>query len=124
VGSVPGCLVAGYVDLATGVLLGVRSLEPYPQEVLDQISDTAAGLFDHPDLRSIEDWLLQEGENEESDTDSFQEFVVMSDQLLHLYTSCRDHSDHVVVLIARRDTNFGMLITKSRQAASLVDGAA
>jgi hypothetical protein len=120
--SVPDCLVAGYVDLPTGVLLGVKSVGKHSQEVLDMMSSTVADLFGQADLGAVESWLL-DGREASEEANACREFVVMSDQLIHMYTRCEDNDEHAVVLIARRSANIGMLISKSRKAASLVNNA-
>lgn len=124
IATVPGCVMAGYADLATGVMLGVRSTEAYPQEALDLASNTAADLFGHPDLTSIENWVLQGEDGDDVPKRRFEEFVILSDQLMHLYASSKEHGEYAVVLVAKRSANFGMLMAKSRQAVNLILTAA
>jgi hypothetical protein len=122
--SVPDCLIAGYVDLPTGVLLGVKTMGKHPQEALDLISSTVADLFGQADLSAVENWLLDGQEEATPGANACQEFVVMSDELLHMYTRCKDNDEHAVVLIARKSANVGMLISKSRKAAGFITNAA
>jgi hypothetical protein len=121
--SVPDCVVAGYVDLRTGVLLGVKTAESHPQEALDLVSATAAGLFQDPNLSAVESWVLNSDGGDSADSTSIQEFVVMSDQLLHMFTRCKSNHDHVAVFVMRKSANIGMALTRSRKAATALDDA-
>ncbi|MEZ5931584.1 MAG: hypothetical protein R3F54_06485 [Alphaproteobacteria bacterium] len=122
--GVPGCVIAGYVDLSTGIMLGIRAKGNFPQEALDLVSTTAANLFGHADLTSIENWVLDHGDGKASGSGQFEEFVVLSEQLMHLAARSKEHGDNAVVLVARRSANFGMLMAKSRQAVSQILGVA
>ena len=119
--SVPDCLLAGYIDVATGVLLAAKTACPVPREALDLLSSTAADFFEHADLGAVENWLIKSQEVQGMATTTCQEFMVMSDQLLHMYTRCKDNSDHIVALIAKRSANVGLMIAKSRKAAGFID---
>lgn len=43
--SVPECVAVGYVDMSTGMLLGVKTVDSHPQEVLDLVAAATADLF-------------------------------------------------------------------------------
>ena len=38
VSAIPECLAAGYVDLSTGMLLDVKTVDSHPDEVLDMFT--------------------------------------------------------------------------------------
>jgi hypothetical protein len=40
--QIPECVAAGYVDMATGMLLAVNTVDSHPQEVLDTVSAATA----------------------------------------------------------------------------------
>ena len=44
-GDVPECVAVGYVDMSTGMLLGVATVDSHPQEVLDLVAAATADLF-------------------------------------------------------------------------------
>lgn len=52
--AVPECLAVGYVDMSTGMLLGVSTLDSHPKEVLDLVAAATADLFQGPNVSSIE----------------------------------------------------------------------
>lgn len=43
--SIPECVATGYVDMSTGMLLGVKTVDSHPQEVLDLVAAATADLF-------------------------------------------------------------------------------
>jgi hypothetical protein len=48
--SVPDCVAAGYVDLASGMLLGVKTVDSHPQEVIELLAAATADLFQGPSV--------------------------------------------------------------------------
>ena len=53
-GSVPECLVIGYVDAASGMLLAIRTVDSHPREVIDLVAAATADLFNGPNVSMIE----------------------------------------------------------------------
>ncbi|MGD8999786.1 MAG: hypothetical protein PVF75_05190, partial [Granulosicoccaceae bacterium] len=54
VASIPECVAAGYVDLSTGMLLGVKTVESHPAEVLEVVAAATADLFQGTNVMLIE----------------------------------------------------------------------
>ena len=44
----------------------------------------------------------------------FQEIIVNSDNLIHLFLRGKKYPDYVVVLVCRKSANLGMALTKAR----------
>ncbi|MFC3217139.1 hypothetical protein [Comamonas sp. JC664] len=44
----PECLAAGYVDVATGMLLAIRTVDSHPREVIDLVAAATADLSTAP----------------------------------------------------------------------------
>jgi len=59
--QIPECLAAGYVDMVTGMLLSVKTVDSHPQEVLDLASAATADLFQGPDVTAIENIFKRAG---------------------------------------------------------------
>jgi hypothetical protein len=121
--QIPECLVAGYVDMVTGMLLTVKTVDSHPQEVLDLVSAATADLFRGPNVTAIENMFKQSRGLKTDGVHPFQEIVVFSDNLLHMFLRCKKNVDHVLVFVCRKSANVGMVIAKSRIALSSVDGA-
>ncbi len=52
--SIPECLAAGYIDLSSGMLLGIRSVDSQPQEVVELLAAATADLYQGTNVRMIE----------------------------------------------------------------------
>jgi hypothetical protein len=121
--QIPECVASGYVDMSTGMLLGVRTVDSHPQEVLDMVSAATADLFQGANVTAIEN-LFRRGRGIKGDgAHYFQEIVVFSDNLLHMFLRCKKNTNHVLVFVTRKSANVGMVIAKSRIALPSVDGA-
>lgn len=122
--QIPECLAAGYVDLDTGMLLGVKTVDSHPQEVLDLVSAATSDLFQGSNVSAIEGMFKRSRGLKSGDTAHyFQEIVVFSDNLLHMFLRCKTHGNHVVVFVTRKSANIGMVIAKSRMAIPHVEAA-
>lgn len=43
--DIPECVASGYVDMSTGMLLGVKTVDSHPSEVLDLVAAATGDLF-------------------------------------------------------------------------------
>lgn len=121
--EVPECVAAGYVDMSTGMLLGVKTVDSHPSEVLDLVSAATADLFQGSNVVAIEQLFKKARGLEVDDHHYFQEIVVFSDNLLHVFLRGKKYSDHAVVFVCRKNANIGMVLTKSRMQLSALENA-
>lgn len=122
VAKVPECLAAGYVDMSTGMLLGVKTVDSHPQEILDMVSAATADLFQGDTVVAIEDHFKNARGQKKTDAHFFQEIVVFSENLIHVFLRTKKYPDHVIAFISRKNANIGMVLTKTRMAVdSIVD---
>lgn len=125
VASIPECLAAGYVDISSGMLLSVRTVDSHPREVLDLVAAATADLYEGPNVRTIEQMFrrargLPEGEG----THYFQEIIVNSENLIHVFMRGKRYPSYVMVFVCRRTANLGMALTKARLAMPEIEAAA
>lgn len=86
VASVPECVAAGYVDINSGMLLSVRTVDSHPREVLDLVAAATADLYQGPNIRSIEQMFRRaRGLQEQEGAHYFQEIIVNSENLIHIF---------------------------------------
>ncbi|MBH24200.1 MAG: hypothetical protein CMH57_07050 [Myxococcales bacterium] len=76
--DIPMCVALGYVDMSTGMLLGVRTTDSHPQEVLDLVAAATADLFQGSNVVSIEKLFRQSRGLPDSSAHYFKEIVVFS----------------------------------------------
>jgi hypothetical protein len=120
--QIPECVAIGYVDIATEMLLSMKTLDSHPQEVLDPVSVTTSELFRGAGATAIEN-MFRRACGVEGDTQhNFQEIVIFSDNFLHIFLRCKKNIDHVLVFVCRGGANIGLIIAKSRIALNSVDG--
>ncbi len=122
--SVPECLAAGYVDISSGMLLSVRTVDSHPREVLDLVAAATADLYQGPNIRSIEQMFRRaRGLQEQEGAHYFQEIIVNSENLIHIFMRGKLYPDYVMVFVCRRTANLGMALTRSRMAMPLIEAS-
>jgi len=121
--SVPECVAAGYVDMSTGMLLGVKTVDSHPQEVLDLVAAATADLFQGQNVTAIEKIFRKSRGQSEDGAHYFNEIIVFSENLIHVFTRSKKHPSQAVCFVCRGSANIGMVITKSRMAASQIEAA-
>ena len=83
--EVPECVAVGYVDMSTGMLLGVKTLDSHPQEVLDLVAAATADLFQGKSVTAIEKMFRKSRGQPEDSRHYFNEIIVFSENLLHVF---------------------------------------
>ena len=116
VASIPECLAAGYVDIASGMLLAVKTVDSHPSEVLDLVAAATADMFAGPNVSMIEKMFKKSRGVANDNHHYFQEIIVNSDNLLHVFMRGKRYPDYVAVFVCRKSANLGMALTKARMA--------
>lgn len=122
--TVPECVAAGFVDMQTGMLLGIKTVDSHPQEVLDLVAAATGDLFQGTNVSTIERLFKQQRGLRDDGHHYFQEFIVISDNLIHLFQRAKRNEDMVLVTVCRVSANLGMVISKARSCLSGVEAAA
>ena len=52
--NIPDCLAAGFVDLSSGMVLSIKTVDSHPSEVFDMLAAATADLFQGPNVVAIE----------------------------------------------------------------------
>ncbi len=121
--NIPECVATGYVDMSTGMLLGVRTLDSHPQEVLDLVAAATADLFQGQSVTAIEKLFRKSRGQSEDGTHYFNEIMVFSTNLLHVFMRSKKYPDQCAVIICRGSVNIGMALTKSRLALGDIEAS-
>ena len=121
--SIPECIAAGFVDLASGMVLSIKTVDSHPQEVFDLLAAATADIFQGPNVKSIEQVFRRaRGLPENSDHHYFQEIIVNSDNLIHVFLRGKRQMQ-VACFVCRKGANLGMVLTKSRMALPEIEAA-
>jgi hypothetical protein len=121
--TVPECLAVGIVDMKTGMLLGIRTIDKYSNEVLDLVAAATGDLFQGANVTEIERLFRKHRGIKEDGHHYFQEIVVLSDNLIHFFQRCKRNEDMVLVTVSRISANLGMVIAKARAGLAGVEAA-
>ena len=79
VNEIPECLAGGFVDISTGMLLDVKTVDSHPDEVLQLVAAATADLFAGKNVSMIEAFFKKSRGLEADDYHYFQEIIVNSD---------------------------------------------
>ncbi|MEM9190362.1 MAG: hypothetical protein AAGF12_14350 [Myxococcota bacterium] len=121
--DVPECVAVGYVDMTTGMLLGVKTVDSHPQEVLDLVAAATADLFQGQSVSSIEMLFRKSRGQDEDGRHYFNEILVFSENLLHSFIRSKKYPTQAAVFVCRAKVNIGMALTKSRMAVQAIEAA-
>lgn len=123
VSSVPECVAAGYIDMSSGMLLGVKTVDSHPGEVMDLLAAATADLFQGTNVTTIES-IFKKARGLAADSHHyFQEIIVNSDNLLHVFLRGKSTQEQVACFVCRKSANLGMVLTKARMAMPELESA-
>ena len=121
--SIPDCLAAGFVDLASGMVLSIKTVDSHPSEVFDMLAAATSDLFQGPNVVAIEQVFKKaRGLPENVDQHYFQEIIVNSDNLIHVFLRGK-RQQQVICFVCRKGANLGMVLTKARMAMPEVEAS-
>jgi hypothetical protein len=122
--QIPECVAAGYVDMESGLLLGVKTVDSHPSEVLDLVAAATGDLFQGSNIVEVERLFKKaRGLPADADMHYFNEIVVFSTNLIHVFIRSRRYPNHAAVFVSRVSVNVGMMLVKARAAISAVESA-
>ena len=110
----PDCVASGVVDMSTGMLLSYETVDNHPPEVLDLLAGATLDLFQGRTVVMIED-VFKERRGVQSENHFFQEILVNSENLTHLFVRMTEQQDVVAVVVCRKSVNVGMLFAQVRR---------
>ncbi|MCG8425266.1 MAG: hypothetical protein MJE77_45890 [Proteobacteria bacterium] len=115
--EIPKCVAAGVVDMETGMLLSVKTIESHPQEVLDLVAAATRDMFEGDNVVTIERLFKRIRGVQHSDEHYFRQIVVMSRNLIHFFSRLENEESVVMVAVCRADANLGLILAKGRMIA-------
>ncbi len=121
--TVPECVAGGYVDIGSGMLLSVKTVDSHPQEVISLLAAATADLFAGPNVSLIEKMFKKARGMPDDDHHFFQEVIVNSDNLIHVFLRGKKYPDYILTFVCRKSANLGMALTKARLALPEIEAA-
>ena len=120
---VPECLAAGYVDISSGMLLALKTVDSHPQQVIDLLAAATADMFAGPNVSMIERLFKKARGLQDDGFHYFKEVIVNSENLIHVFLRGKINPDYVAVFVCRKTANLGMALTKARLALPTLESA-
>lgn len=120
--TIPECLAAGYIDMTSGMLLGVQSSPEQPQDVLEALAAATADLFQGRSISEIEAQFSASRTDGMQDV-YFQEIIVFSADFLHLFLRTDSYPDHVICYVCDQAANPGLVLAKAKMTLGQVAAA-
>ncbi|TQV69886.1 hypothetical protein FKG94_22295 [Exilibacterium tricleocarpae] len=120
--TIPDCLAGGVSDISTGMLLGVKTVDSHPAEVLELVAAATADLYQGSNVLSIEN-MFKKSRGVESDEHYFQDMFITSTNLTHVFLRSKSNPDHVATFVCRKTANMGMVMSKARSAMPAIEKA-
>lgn len=114
--EVPKAVAAGLVDMASGMMLSMKTVDSHPQSVLDILAPATKEMFEGDMVLSIEK-LFKQARGVENDDRYFQEILIASTHLWHYFGRLKSNPQIVLAVVTRGDVNLGLLVVKARGIA-------
>jgi hypothetical protein len=112
--EVPDCVAAGVVDMTTGMLMAIETTDSHPREVLDLLAGATLDLFQGRTVVTIEQ-LFKERRGVSSNEHYFQEILVNSANLTHVFLRSNGAGEVVTVVVTPKTANIGMVLASARR---------
>jgi hypothetical protein len=122
ISNVPECVAAGYVDLASGMLLGIKSVDSHPAEVMELLAAATSDLYQGTNVRMIESLFKKARGLKEDGHHYFQEIIINSDNLIHIFIRGKKE-EQVACFVCRKSANLGMALTKARSSMPALEAS-
>jgi len=114
--EVPKAVAAGVVDMDSGMLLAVKTVDSHPQQVLDLLAGATKDMYEGDNVQAIEN-IFKKARGVKSEERYFREIIVSSTNLLHFFSRLKLRQSVVIVVVCRADANLGLVVTKGRDIA-------
>lgn len=115
--NVPKAIAAGVVDMGSGMLLAVKTVDSHPQAVLDMVAAATKDLYEGDSVMNIEK-TFKKVRGDTYQGHYFREIIVTSKNLLHIFARLEQQENIVALVVARIDTNLGLALVKAREIAA------
>ncbi len=122
IANIPECLAAGYIDLSSGMLLGIKSVDSHPTEVIELLAAATSDLYQGTNVRMIESIFKKARGLKDDGHHYFQEIIINSDNLIHVFIRGKNE-DQVACFVCRKTANLGMALTKARSSMPALEAS-
>ncbi len=115
--EVPKAVAGGVVDVGSGMLLGAKTVDSHPQEVLDLVAAASRDVFEGDNIIEIEN-IFKKTRGDSTEEHYFNEIIINSKNLVHFFGRLKAEPSTIMTVVCRADVNLGLMVTKSRSIAA------
>ncbi len=112
--EVPKAVAAGLVDMSSGMLLAVKTVDSHPQSVLDMVASATHDLFQGENVMGIEN-MFKQIRGVTTAEHYFQEIIISSTNLWHFFGRLKQQPSVILIVVTRQDVNLGLVLMKCRE---------
>jgi hypothetical protein len=105
------------------MLLSVKTVDSHPSEIIDMLAAATGDLFAGQNVVAIENMFKKARGVAMDNHHYFQEIIVNSDNLIHVFLRGKLHTDYIACFVCRKTANLGMALTKARAALPNLEAA-
>lgn len=121
--SMPGCIAGGYIDLDTGKLVSMLTMESQSKEVLERLVGITEDLFQGPNVVLIENIFKEARGITDTGSHLFQEMVVMNEDLMHIFVRGHGNKNHVITFVSKGSANMMSFLVNARAEVYKLEAA-
>lgn len=111
--DVPKAVAAGVVDMSSGMLLGVKTVDDHPDEVLDLVAGATKEMFQGDNVETIEN-IFKARAGMASDEKLIKEIIFYTPRTLHVFERLPSSQSTIVMVVCHAGANLGLAVTKMR----------
>jgi hypothetical protein len=120
-GTVPACLAAGWIDLASREILVFHGHEPGMTADIGPVGDAITEMFQGRNINRIESLFLGSRGLAADPTNYFREIFIVTDDCLGVFLRSQSRADRALVIISDKSVNLGMVIATARRLMKSAD---
>lgn len=112
--NIPKAVAAGVVDMNSGMMLGIKTVQSHPQEVFDFLAAATKDMFEGENVSTIEE-IFKKTRGVKTKERYFQEIIVTSNNLLHFFSRLPSNQGVVFCCVCSKDANIGLVLVKGKE---------
>jgi hypothetical protein len=113
---------AAVVDLSTGSMLGHHSVAAFSAELVELLAASTVEMLQGRAVRRVDE-AIHAHRGEPVDEHAFQEVLVRSAAVVHLFLRSHSRPDLAVVLVCTRSVKVGLLLVRAQEVLRDFDAA-
>lgn len=118
--NVPDCIATGWVDMNTGMLLGVKTVDGHCHEALDPAAAASAEVVHGSNAAAISQ-VFAMARDTASAEQYFRELTARSQSVVHVFACGKNKRHQMLVVVTPVSANLGTVITRTRAALSTLE---